>query len=207
MWPCWNKPYRSRGNTSVRGRSRGKAAHPDSSSETSHMLVLALPFATNMLKVNQEVCLLWQTAKSLSRETLEDWVNVCDCGLSIPAPGVMTENSSRKQVCCLLERVIREREHLVYTGSFIMHNMKKSEVSEYGVKQLTFGRWGKRALAQSSLALPGCGPMSACVGAPWLSCHTGTFLPKHSPIWTDQRNKKNKESLFSVAPASSGRKN
>lgn len=66
---------------------------------------------------------------------------MCDCGLSIPAPGVMTENSSGKQVCCLLERV--EREHLVYTASFIMHDMKKSDVSESGVKQLTFGRWGK----------------------------------------------------------------
>lgn len=68
----------------------------------------------------------------------------------------MTENSSGKQVCCLLERMVKEREPLGYTGSFVMHNMKESEeVSESGVKQLTFGRWGKRALAQSSLALPG----------------------------------------------------
>lgn len=92
---------------------------------------------------------------------------MCDCGLSIPAPGVITKNSSGKQVCCLFERVVKEGEHLAYTGPFVMHDLKNSEeVSESGAKQLTFGRWGKRALAQSSLALPGCRPMSACVGIP-----------------------------------------
>lgn len=79
----------------------------------------------------------------------------------------MTENSSGKQVRCLFGRVVKETEHLGYAGPFLMHDMRKSEeVSESGVRQLTFGRWGKRALAQSSLALPGCGPMSACVGVP-----------------------------------------
>lgn len=73
---------------------------------------------------------------------------MCDCGLSIPAPGVMTGDCSGKQACCLLERVVKEREHLGYTGSFVMHDMKSEEVS--GVKQLTFGRWEKRVLAQSS---------------------------------------------------------
>lgn len=52
---------------------------------------------------------------------------MCDCGQSSPAPGVMTENSSGKQVCCLLERVVKEREHLGYIDPFIMHDMKKSE--------------------------------------------------------------------------------
>lgn len=67
---------------------------------------------------------------------------MCGYGLSIPAPGVMTENNSGKQVCCLLERVVKEGEQLSYTGPFVMHNMKKSEeeVSESGVKQLTFGK-------------------------------------------------------------------
>lgn len=51
-------------------------------------------------------------------------------------------------VCCLLERVIKEREHLGYTGPFIMHDMKKSEeVSESGVRQLTFGRWGAKGIS------------------------------------------------------------
>lgn len=92
---------------------------------------------------------------------------MCDCGLSIPAPGVITKNSSGKQVCCLFERVVKEGEHLAYTGPFVMHDLKNSEeVSESGAKQLTFSRWGKRALAQSSLALPGCRPMNACAGVP-----------------------------------------
>lgn len=92
---------------------------------------------------------------------------MCDCRLSIPAPGVMTENSSGRQVCCLLERLVKEREHLGYADPFTVQDMKKSEeVSEPGVQQPSFGRGGKRALSQSSLALPGCGPMSAPVGVP-----------------------------------------
>lgn len=98
---------------------------------------------------------------------------MCDCGLSSPASGVMTENSSGKQVCCLLERVVKEREHLGYIDPFVMHDMKKSEeeISESGVKQLTFGRWGEKGISTKFFS------PAWLQGHECLCCSTLTQLP------------------------------
>jgi len=61
-------------------------------------------------------------------------------------PGVITENSSGKQVCCLCKRAVKERERLSYAGPFVMQGLEmseKGEVSESRVKQLTPSRTAK----------------------------------------------------------------
>lgn len=45
-------------------------------------------------------------------------------------PGVITENKSGKQVCCLFKRVVKERERLSYTGPFVMQGLEMSEKGE-----------------------------------------------------------------------------
>lgn len=55
----------------------------------------------------------------------------------------MTENSSGKQVCCLLERVVKERDHLGYTSPFLMHDMKSEEVSESELSSSPLADGGK----------------------------------------------------------------
>lgn len=73
------------------------------------------------------------------RETLQDCVNQY-----VPVGCLFMQVSSlkitsRKQIC-LFKRAVKEREHLGYTGPFVMQGLEMSEtgeVSEPAVKQLT----------------------------------------------------------------------
>lgn len=133
-------------------------------------------------------------------------------------PGVITKNSSGKQVCSLFKRVVEESEHLSYTGPSVRQGLEtseKGEVSESRVKQLTpksqstAGYW---AVIRSEAK----GIRTKFVSLVWLRVNEsmclvtmmelphGSIPAKHSHTWTDQQRNKNNKSLFSVAPASSG---
>ena len=103
-------------------------------------------------------------------------------------PGIITEKSSGKQVCCLFRRMVKERERLSYTGPFVIQGSETSEKGEVSESQVKHTHThcqstaGYRAVGRSEVK----GISAKFVSPVWLRVHvcmrlvTVTQLPHRS---------------------------